>query len=380
MIVESDMNRIPIYKPLIEEEEVEAASAALRLGWLGMGSCVEEFELAVQKVVDAGNRRVIALSTGYAALHVGLVLAGVGPGDEVIVPSFAHLADLQAILAVGAEPVLCDIDDATLCIDVAQVAELVGPRTRAVIPVDYGCHLCDHQALADLAGRHGLRVVHDAAHSFGSSDGHAMVGSYSDICMFSFDPVKAVSCIDAGAVLVRSDLEQSQAREMRVLGSTQPAEVMYQNARQWCYDATAAGFRYHLSNVHAAIGLAQIPKLDYIRSTRQAACERYREHLVDVDGITVPDADVSTLNPFLYYVRIDPKDRDPFREHLAALGIDTGIHWTPAHTMSLFRPCRRGSLAVTERAAAEVVSLPLHSGMPEAVVDRVADAARSYFA
>ncbi|MFN2606506.1 MAG: DegT/DnrJ/EryC1/StrS family aminotransferase [Acidimicrobiales bacterium] len=374
------MDRIPIYKPLIQEEEVEAASSALRHGWLGMGSMVEEFELAVQKAVDAGSRRVLAVSTGYAALHVGLLLAGVGPGHEVIVPSFAHLADLQAILAVGAQPVLCDIDDATLCIDVAKAATLVGPRTRAVIPIDYGCHLCDHTALAELAGRSGLRIVHDAAHSFGAADGDAMVGSFSDICMFSFDPVKAVSCIDAGAVLVRSDEELAQAREMRVLGSTAPAEVTYQNARLWSYDATAPGFRYHLSNVHAAIGLAQVAKLDYIRSTRQAACQRYRAALSGVDGLTVPDADISALNPFLYYVRVAAERRDAFRDHLARLGVDTGIHWTPAHTMTLFESCRRGCLDVTERAAAEVVSLPLHSAMPEAVVDRVCEAAASFFA
>lgn len=373
------MNPIPIYRPLIGEEEVDAAASALRHGWLGMGRQVEEFELAVQKAVDADDRRALAVSTGYAALHLGLALAGVGPGDEVIVPSFAHLADLQAILAVGADPVLCDIDDVTLCIDVEKAAELVGPRTRAVIPIDYGCHLYDHRALADLAEAHGLRIVHDAAHSFGAADGDAMVGSYSDICMFSFDPVKAVSCIDAGIVLVRSDEELARGREMRVLGSTLPVEITYQNARSWNYDATAAGFRYHLSNVHAAIGLAQLTKLDWIRSSRQAACERYMARLGQLDGLSVPTADVSDLNPFLFYVRIAGGLRDAFRDHMSSLGVDTGIHWTPAHTMTLFRPCRHGRLEVTERAAAEVVSLPLHSGMPLSDVDRVCDAALLFF-
>ncbi|MGI9023183.1 MAG: DegT/DnrJ/EryC1/StrS family aminotransferase [Acidimicrobiales bacterium] len=373
------MDRIPIYRPLIGEEEVEAAASALRHGWLGMGSCVEEFELAVQKTVDADSRRALAVSTGYAALHLGLLLAGVGPGDEVIVPSFTHLADLQAILAVGAEPVLCDIVDATLCIDVERAAELVGPRTRAVIPIDYGCHLYDHEALDTLARAHGLRVVHDAAHSFGAADGKAMVGSFSDICMFSFDPVKAISCIDGGVVLVRTDEELARGREMRVLGSTLPVEVTYQNARLWNYDATAPGFRYHLSNVHAAIGLAQLDKLDWIRSSRQAACELYSARLGHLDGVSVPVADVSQLNPFLFYLRVGGGLRDAFRDHMATLGVDTGIHWTPAHTMTLFKPCRQGSLAVTDRVAAEVVSLPLHSGMQEAVVDRVCDVAESFF-
>ena len=371
-------DRVPIYRPLMEGEEVEAAAAALRLGWIGMGSYVEEFEHAVQKVAEAHSRRVVAVSTGYAALHLSLLLADVGAGDEVIVPSFAHLADLQAILAVGAEPVLCDIDDNTLCIDVERATALVGPRTRAVIALDYGCHLCDHDALAAVAEGHGLRVVHDAAHSFGSAYGDAMVGSFSDLCIFSFDPVKAVSSIDGGAVLVRTDAELQRAREMRVLGSTQPAEVTYQNARLWSYDTVATGFRYHLSNVHAAVGLAQIAKLEWIRATRQAACEWYRERLAGLGGLSVPQADVSKVNPFLYYVKVRNGRRDDLRVHLAALGIETGFHWTPAHRMTLFRSCRRDSLEVTESVADEVVSLPLHSGMTQAVVDRVCDAIRSF--
>jgi dTDP-4-amino-4,6-dideoxygalactose transaminase len=181
-------------------------------------------------------------------------------------------------------------------------------------------------------------------------------------------------------VLVRTDDELRRGREMRVLGSTLPVEVTYQNARLWSYDATAPGFRYHLSNVHAAIGLAQLAKLDWIRSSRQAACERYCERLGDLEGVSVPAADVSRLNPFLYYVRITGGRRDACRDHLAALGIDTGIHWTPAHTMTLFAPCRRGDLTVTQRAAGEVVSLPLHSGMPQDLVDRVCDAVESFVA
>ena len=179
---------------------------------------------------------------------------------------------------------------------------------------------------------------------------------------------------------MRSEEELAQGREMRVLGSTLPVEITYQNARLCNYAATAPGFRYHLSNVHAAIGLAQLGKLDWIRSSRQTACERYIERLGHLDGMSVPAADVSGLNPFLFYVRVPGGLRDAFRDHLSALGIDTGIHWTPAHTMSLFQPCRRGDLPVTERVAAEVVSLPLHSGMPPGLVDRACDAAASFFA
>jgi len=370
---------IPIYKALIESEELEAAELVLRQGWLGMGVFVGEFEEAVEKVIGGGSRRAVAVNTGYAALHLGLVVADVGPGDEVIVPSLTHLADVRAIRAVGAEPVLCDIDETTLCLDPTSVAELIGPRTRAIISMDYGPHLADHAAIAQLAADYQLRVVHDAAHSFGSSRGDEMVGSFSDICMFSFDPVKALSCIDAGVLVVKTEQELRRLRSLRVLGASLPAEMAYGHARAWDYDVVEDGFRYHLCNLHAAIGLAQLAKIDVIRWSRQAACRRYTERLGHLDGLSVPDADVTGLNPFLYYVRVADGRRQELREHLAQRGVETGIHWVPLHRLTLFAGCRRGSLDVVDRAADEIVSLPLHSGMPEEMVERVCDAVVSFF-
>lgn len=362
----------------MESEELDAASEALRRGWLGMGGYVADFEEAIEKAVS-GSRRAVAVSTGYAALHLGLIIAGVKPGDEVIMPSLTHLADAQAIRALGAQPVLCDVDDATLCLDPAAVAELIGPRTRAIIAMDYGCHLADHDAIGRLADEHELRVVHDAAHSFGASRGDDMVGGFSDICMLSFDPVKALSCIDAGVVLVQTDEEVLRLQGLRVLGASQPAEMAYGHQRAWHYDVVEEGFRYHLSNVHAAIGLAQLAKLDFIRDSRQAACRAYTARLRGLDGLTVPGGDVGELNPFLYYVRVADGRRQDLREHLASLGVETGIHWMPIHTMSLFRDCRRGDLSVVDRAADEIVSLPLHSGMTEDVANRVCDGVASFF-
>src|SRR5881398_1708403 len=163
------MDLIPLYKALVERDELDAVAEAMRSGKLGMGAYVGAFEQAVLELVGEGDRYAAALSTGHAALHLSLVIAGIGPGDEVIVPSLSHLADVQAVAAVGAEPVFCDIDDRTLSIDVERAAELVTPRTKALVALDYGCHLCDHDAIAELASSAGLRVIHDAAHAFGSS-------------------------------------------------------------------------------------------------------------------------------------------------------------------------------------------------------------------
>lgn len=343
-----------------------------------MGGRVGDFEQAVEKALG-GTRLAVAVSTGFAALHLGLLVAGVGEGDEVIVAAHTHLADVQAIRATGARPVLCDVLDDTLCLDPASVESLIGPRTRAILSMDYGPHLADHQAIAELADRHGLRVVHDAAHSFGAFLGDDAVGGFSDICMLSFDPVKALSCIDAGVVMVKSEAEVERLRSLRVLGATSPAEVVYGHRRTWDFDVVEDGFRYHLSNVHAAVGLAQLAKLDRIRAGRQASCQRYAAGLGNLDGLRLPTGDVAGLNPFLYYVRVLDGRRQELREHLADLGIDTGIHWLPVHHTTLYAGCRRGDLSVTDTMASEIVSLPLHSGMADETVDRVCDAVRSFF-
>lgn len=371
---------VPVFRPLIGAEEIAAAVEALEMGWLGMGSYVAAFESALAEVIEAGDRRVVAVSTGHAALHLGLLLAGVGPGDEVITPAFNNIADLQAILATGAEPVFCDIDDRTLCIDVGKASELVSSRTRALIAMDYDCLLCDHDAVAELAAAHDLRVIHDAAHSLGSRHHGRAVGSFSDIAMFSFDPVKTITCIDGGALVVRTEEEATALQEMRLIGMGQPASLMYQNKRAWTYDVARVGYRYHLANLHAAIGLSQLAKLDSISSSRRAACRRYNERLGDVPGIRVPDTDFEDVTPFLYYLRVADGRRDDLRAALAESSIDTGIHWQPGHWFSLFQGCRRGDLSVTDAVGGEVVSLPLHSEMPLAVVDRVCDAVQAALA
>jgi dTDP-4-amino-4,6-dideoxygalactose transaminase len=372
--------RIPVYRSLIQREELAAAARCLEQGWLGMGRDVGNFEQAVHRAIGSPeDRHVAAVSTGHAALHLSLLVAGIGPGDEVVLPAFTHLSDVQAILACGATPVFCDIDPMTLCLDVDSAADLMTPAVRAIIAMDYGGHLCDHDAVGGLARDYDLRVVHDAAHSFGSTYRGKPVGSTSDICMFSFDPVKAVTAVDAGVVVVRTEEELRRVQRLRLLGSDQPASTMYGNARTWDYDTVEDGFRYHLSNLHGAIGCSQVAKLDLIRSTRQATCQRYTEQLKEVAGVIVPATDFDGVNPFLYAIRVDRAHRDPLRAHLESLAIDTGVHWRPAHLHSHFSRFRHNSLAVTDQVGAEIISLPLHSCMPDDLVDRVCEGVSSYF-
>jgi len=374
-----DGSMIPVFRPLIDEEEYSASRAALELGWLGMGSYVNQFEEAVRIYLGAVDRFVAAVSTGHAALHLGLLIAGVGPGDEVITPSFNNVADFQAILATGAELVFCDVDDTTLCIDLDKAEHLITPRTKAIIVMDYGCLLCDHTRVAKFAEKHGVRVIHDAAHAFGSKYEGRIAGSFSDICMFSFDPVKTLTCIDGGMLVVRSRHELAMLHEMRLVGMSQPSSLMYENQRAWTYDVKQIGFRYHMANLHAAVGLAQLAKMERISETRRAACQYYNENLSEISRLRVPRTDFAGITPFLYYVRVPESERDAFRAAMREHGVDTGIHWQPGHWFTLFKGCRRGDLAVTERVGRQIVSLPLHSSMNTETLDRVIEAVRCFF-
>jgi dTDP-4-amino-4,6-dideoxygalactose transaminase len=373
------MKNIPVFKPLIQDDEIEAATESLRQGWLGMGRYVGDFEERLRQALGANKKHVVALGTGHAALHLGLMLAGVGTGDEVITPSFNNIADLQAILAVGAKPVFCDIDVDTLCIDLTQAETLIGPKSKAIIVMDYGCMLSDHDRVKKLADKYSLRVIHDAAHSLGSKYKGRPVGSFSDICMFSFDPVKTLTCIDGGALVVNTEGEKKALHEMRLIGMGQPASIMYKNQRAWTYEVSRLGFRYHMANLHAAIGIRQLTKLPEIRQSRVNTSIFYNERLSQIKDIVIPKSNFQDICPFVYYIRVPPECRDDLRTHLLENGVDTGIHWQPGHWFELFENCRAGPLKVTESVGKEILSLPLHSFMSEQTVEIVVSAIKGFY-
>jgi dTDP-4-amino-4,6-dideoxygalactose transaminase len=375
------MNQIPVFKPLIEKEEIAAAVESLELGWLGMGSYVGQFEEAVANVCQLdtnSDKHVVAVSTGHAALHLSLLMMGVGPGDEVITPSFNNAADFQAIRACGAEPVFVDVDVNTLCIDPSKIEELITEKTKCIIAMDYDIFICDHDSLAAISRRTSIPVLHDAAHSFGSTYKGRPIGNQHQYTMFSFDPVKTITCVDGGAIIVSGNQAVKRLQAKRLIGMTQPAAQMYTNSRAWTYDMEELGFRYHMSNLHAAIGVAQVRKIEDIRKSRQHACKRYYEELSDLDWISAPKGEFDDVNPFLYYIRVLNGKRSELRDHMKNCGVDTGIHWQAGHGFTFLKDCRRGSLDVTERIVEEIISLPLHSKMSDSDIDQIIQSVRSF--
>jgi dTDP-4-amino-4,6-dideoxygalactose transaminase len=373
-----DLPHVPVFVPAIGVDTIKAVTDAFHVGWLGMGAATQDFENKIGAYLGIGERRVLATNTGTSALHIALKMAGVGPGDEVITPSFNFVADHQAIRACGADPVLCDIRDDDLGADPAAVEALITPRTKAFLPLHYAGIPCRIEALYELAKKRNLRVVEDATHAFGTRAGGKLIGSDGDIVCFSFDPVKIITSIDGGAVVLPRADELGAAQRLRLLGIDKDTVERYKNQRAWEYDVVGDGYRYHLTNINASIGLSQLLRIDEFIASRQRACRRYSAALRDVPGVRVPASDFADVSPFIYFIRVDADRRLGLIESLKKRNIATGIHFLPTHKFTVAQGWRRGPMAVTERVCEEVLTLPLHSNMPTETVDRVIDAVSGY--
>jgi dTDP-4-amino-4,6-dideoxygalactose transaminase len=369
---------IPVFQPVIGLDTIKAVVDALHAGWLGMGAVTQAFEEGIARFLGLDGRYVLATNTGTSALHLGLLAAGVGPGDEVITPAFNFVADHQAIMATGAEPVLCDVDDTTLGLDPHKAAALIGPRTRAIVPLHFGGVAGHVKELYALAERHDLRIVEDATHAFGTRVDGRTIGSFGDVTCFSFDPVKVITSIDGGAVVVGDPAVLERLRHWRFLGIDRETLARYKNSRAWEYDVVSQGFRYHLTNINAAVGLSQLTRVEEFIASRRESCRLYNRLLADVADVRCPATDFEDVSPFIYTVRVPAARRERLIEHLRSRGVATGIHFLPAQDFTYLKTCRRGDLEVTERVTREIVTLPLHTHMPAATAERVAGAIQEY--
>jgi len=351
----------PVFQPFIGDEEINACRQALNCKYLGMGSYVLSFEEALSSFLGlASNQYLISCSTGHAALHMALLALGVGEGDEVITPSFNNIADLQAIKAVGAKPVFCDILPDSLCVDPTKLEEQITPNTKAIIIIDYGASLADHSTLNYIAHKLKIPLIHDAAHSFGSKYNDQHIGHQADITMFSFDPIKNITAIDGGALVVRDKNLVQILKDIRFLGMRQNESNMSSNTRDWNYDVFHNGYRYHLANLHASVGLTQLSKFPLIKELRQQHYIEYYNNLASNPCVHLQASPDPSIVPFIMCVRVEEPIRSSLKDHLRASGIETGLHWRPAHTFSLFDSYKADDLPVTNLVSKQIISLPFY--------------------
>ena len=371
--------RIPVFQPYLGPDVRDAITRALDSGWISIGSLTYQLEEELARHLELEDRHVLSLSSGTAALHTAGILAGLGPGDEVICPSFTYVACHQAISATGADVVFSDVEEVTLGLDPSQAAGLVSERTKAIMPVHYAGIPCRIDEVYELATEHGLRVIEDAAHAFGSRHRERPIGSFGDLVCFSFGPVKVLSTLEGGAIVTPSRDDAQHVRELRILG-VDTDRALRRDDRMWDYDVARQGYKYHLGSIPAAIGLANLALLETFITNRRRYCRLYSERLADIPEVTTPATDFAEVAPFIYFIRLpDAATRAGLVTHLEARGIATGVHFQGAHEFSLYRSCRSGDLSTTELLSAQQLTLPLHSFMDDGTRERVIEGVRSFF-
>lgn len=368
-------NSIPVQRPSLNQDEVYAVKEVFKSGWLGLGSKVKEFEKEIGTFI--GTDYVIGVNSGTSALHLALDAIGISKNDEVLVPSLTFVATAQAITQTGAKPVFCDISEETLNIDLQEIAKRITSRTRAIMVVHYRGAACDMKEILEIAKHYSLRVIEDAAHAFGSSYKGKKIGGFGDITAFSFDPIKNITCGEGGAIIVNDKLLYKRLLAKRQLGIDKDSWSRYRNKRSWQYDVREIGYRYHLSNINAAIGLSQLNKCESFIKKKNTIAKRYDEEFKNISGLRIIKTDYKETALFMYVIRV-LKKREKFIGFLRLKGIETGIHYLPVHTLSLYKN-QNISLPITETISKQIVTLPLYSSMTKQEVERVIEGVKEYF-
>ena len=358
----AESSAIPWAAPRFWGNEERYVSEALASTWISGGAFVERFERELAEVLDVPH--VVVVSNGTTAIHLALLALGIGPGDEVIVPGFCFLAAANVAHLMGATPVFAEVRADTWCLDAADVAARITPRTRAIVPVHTYGNVCDMDALAAVADAAGVPLVEDAAEAFGSSWRGRMAGSMGRLGTLSFQATKTITTGEGGAVLTADPALRDRMRLFRSHGM---------GDRRYVHEVHGHNFR--LTNLQAALGCAQLESLDRIVEARHRVKARYHGNLAAAEGVTLqtmPDA----VEPVLWAmaVRLDPgafpQGRDAVMDDLAVSGIETRVGFHPPSTMPIY-DC--GPLPVCEAVAGSVVSLPTFPGLSDADVDRVCE-------
>ncbi len=339
--------------------ELAAIGSVFERGYLGMGADVQQFE---ELLGEFFGRPAVCVATGTAALQLAVQCCGIGPGDEVLVPSLTYVAAFQAISATGATPVSVDVLDDSLTMDPADAERKVTSQTKAVMPVYYGGGVRGLEQIRTMAKGHGLRVIEDAAHAFGTEFDGVRVGSDGDISCFSFDPIKNLTSGEGGCI-VSDDAEfMDRVRDARLLGVKGDSKARNSERRLYEFEVESQGWRYHMSNINAAIGKAQFAVFPERAALRQDLARTYNEVFQSVPGVQVLPYEYDDVVPHIYVVRFPSTGvRDDVKARLLSdINVETALHWYPNHYLARYRD-ESGTLGVTEDAFSRMLTLPLHT-------------------
>lgn len=371
---------IPFHVAAVGEEEAQAAAEVIRSGWLTMGPRTFEFER--QFAAYVGAKHAIAVCSCTAALHLALEALRIGPGDEVLVPTTTFTATAEVICYLGAKPVLVDVQPDSMNLDPNDAVRRITAKTRAIIPVHVAGAPCDMNAIFDLAEKHGLTVIEDAAHALPATYRGRRIGSLSKFTAFSFYATKTLTTGEGGMITTDDDMLAERMRIMRLHGIERDAWKRYSSDGSWYYQVIEAGFKYNMTDIAAAIGLVQLGKCDAMQKARKAIAEKYSQAFQSQAGLICPShANDRESAWHLYILRIDPErlklGRDAFITELKKRNIGTSVHFIPLHLQPFYQKTfgyRAGDLPEAERQFERCLSLPIWPGMSEPEAKSVIDA------
>jgi perosamine synthetase len=357
------VRQIPLARPYLNGREEELVTEVLRSGTLALGPMYRRFEEAFAEKV--GTRYAVACNSGTSGLHASLQQLGIGPGDEVITSSFSFVASANVILFQHATPVFAEIDEQTFNVDPSAIEAAITPRTRAIIPVHIFGYPCDIEAISRIAGAHGIPVVEDACEALGATAAGRPVGGYGNTAVFGFYPNKQITTGEGGMITTDDPDAERELRSIVNQGRSDNGDWLVHQR---------LGFNFRMDEMSAAVGLAQLEKLDFLLSERARVAARYRERLAGVPGVQLPYEGPEARTWFIFFVRLDDGiDRQAVIEGMAARGIATRPYLPAIHLQPEYRKLgmHEGMLPVTERVSRATLALPFFVQLEDEDVDHV---------
>jgi perosamine synthetase len=368
------MKMIPVFKPYTTGKEIEYLKEVLDSGWWGPGPKTREFEEKCAGYI--GTKYALGLNSATAALHLAFKCLDIRD-KEVITPSMTFVSSNHAILYCGGIPVFCDIEPDTLNIDAGKIEALITANTKAIQVVHYGGRACDMDKIMEIAQKHDLFVVEDCAHAFGGGYKGRKPGSIGDFGCFSFHAVKNLAAGDGGMIVTNKEDCYERMKKLRWMGITKDTFNRNIGRYSWFYDVVEPGFKYHMNDITAAIGLAQFENIYWLNEQRKKWSDYYSKNLQGVGDIELPPIKDYMAPSYHNYV-IKTSHRDELQEYLKENGISTGVHYYPNHLFDMYKPYYR-NLPVTESVWKKVLTLPLFPALSQKEVDLIIKTIKSFY-
>lgn len=369
---------IPIFRPSIGDAEIKSVTDTLRSGWLGMGPRTKEFEAEFAKYI--GVDHAIGLNSGTAALHLAANLLDLGSA-EVITTPITFVSTAHVILYAGAQPVFADVQEDTLNLDPRDVERKLTSKTKAVIPVHYGGHPCDMDEIMALAASRGLHVIEDAAHACGAEYKGKKAGSIGEMGCFSFHAVKNLCCGDGGMITTRDERLRGELVKLRWVGID--ADTYQRNTKKgygWYYEVQSLGFKEHMNDITASLGLAQLRRLEAMNQRRRDIVKLYQNEFKGLDWLQIPYQRSYVKSSWhLFPVRLVKGDRNSLIAHLADRGVSAGVHYMPLYLHPYYKKLGiKADCPVADRVWKQLVDLPLYPDMTESDIEQVTEAVKDF--